>query len=162
MLFNGHNLLYLYIYSALLTQWDDCARGWSNQLSLQPPSLDQCSGNGKGFNLTYGDTVCRPGHQHCQLPWWRACSCAWWLRRQGWLNGNMSIAQHIGNFSTGKETPQPLSSHTELDLSLCYTVIAVISFLFLILVILVCGCMCTWCCGLWACRKGCSHSIRVQ
>ena len=101
-----------------------------------------------------------PRHQHCQLPWWRACSCAWWFGQQGWLNGTMSIAQHIGNFSTGKETPQPLSSHTELDLSLCYSVIAVIPFLFLILVILVCGCMCTWCCGLWTCRKGCSHSIR--
>ena len=54
-IFAVSNLLYL--YSALLTQWDDCACGWSNYRSLQPSKLDQCSGNGKGFNSTFGDTV---------------------------------------------------------------------------------------------------------
>ena len=125
-------------------------------------SCYQCGDIGKGFNSTYGDAVSNLGINtvSCQLNIWVEGLFMCLAQRQGRLNGNMSIAQHIGNFSTGKETPQPLSSHTELDLSLCYSAIAVIPFLFLILVILVCGCMCTWCCGLWTCRKGCSHSIR--
>ena len=106
----------------------------------------QCDVVSKGFNSTLGDSVSDLGIEtsSCLLNIWVEGLFVCLAQRQ-WLNGSMSLAQHIGNFSTARMVPQP-TSHPPV--SLCYSLIAVI-------VILVCVC-CTLCCRLWICKKGCS------
>ena len=106
----------------------------------------QCGVVSKGFNSTLDDSVSDLGIEtsSCLLNIWVEGLFVCLAQRQ-WLNGSVSLAQHIGNFSTTRVVPQP-TSHPPV--SLCYSLIAVI-------VILVCGC-CTLCCGLWICKKRCS------
>ena len=117
----------------------------------------QCGAASKDFNLTLGDSVSDLGIEtsscllNISVEGLFVC-----LAQRQWLNGSMSLAQHIGNFSTTKVVPQPTSHPAALDVSLCYNLVAVIVIIWLLLVILVCGCSCTWCCGLWTCKKGCS------
>ena len=124
----------------------------------------QCAIGSKSFNSTFNTSVSDLGikTESCHLNIW-AEGLYMCLAQRQWLNGSVSLAQHIGNFTTSKVTSQPVSKPGELGVSLCYeATFPVVAFLGLIVLILVCGCAFTKCCGLWTCKNGCSRSIRLK
>ena len=123
-------------------------------------TCSQCGGVGNGFNLTSTSvSVLGMETSSCLVNMWIVGQYVCLAQRQ-WRNGTTSMFQPIGSFNSSESVAQPTSQPAvcTYDASLISTIV-LIPFLFFILLILVCGCMCTWCCGLWTCRKG-SHSIR--